>query len=106
MPGPQSLASESDLETQSVLEISGLFVPVFWVCAYFLRANAIVLIYLQVLASLDHSFSQQAATTGKPGDLDEVKRTLLETNIWLLLTTGAVSILHMLFEMLAFTSGK
>jgi hypothetical protein len=40
------------------------------------------------------------------GDLDEVKRMFLETNPILLGTTIAVSLLHSLFEMLAFKNGE
>lgn len=58
------------------------------------------------MASLDDSFKSQAATTGGGGgELDGVKRILTDTNPILLVTTVVVSLLHMLFEMLAFTSG-
>lgn len=59
----------------------------------------------QIQSSLDESFKQQSATTGGGmAQLDEIKRILVETNPWLLITTVVVSLLHMLFEMLAFTS--
>ncbi|KAL8281049.1 hypothetical protein RQP46_006407 [Phenoliferia psychrophenolica] len=59
----------------------------------------------QIMASLDDSMKTQAATTGGGGgELDEVKRMLTETNPILLITTVIVTILHMLFEFLAFTS--
>ncbi|GAA5844545.1 hypothetical protein JCM11251_001628 [Rhodosporidiobolus azoricus] len=59
----------------------------------------------QLLSTMDDAFSKQsAATGGGGGELDEIKRVLTETNVWLLITTAVVSVLHMLFEMLAFTS--
>lgn len=64
----------------------------------------------QVIASMDFSFKQstanpntalgQTASTG--AELEEFKRVLIETNIWLLGTTAVVSLLHTIFEMLAF----
>ncbi|GAA5886202.1 hypothetical protein JCM6882_004297 [Rhodosporidiobolus microsporus] len=59
----------------------------------------------QLLSTMDDAFGKQSqAMGGGGGELDEVKRILMETNVWLLLTTVVVSVLHMLFEMLAFTS--
>ncbi|KAI9831963.1 MAG: hypothetical protein M1826_002691 [Phylliscum demangeonii] len=66
-----------------------------------------------IYASLDEGIKQtqrQAATGGSLGaggdgsELEIVKRILVDTNIYLLATTGVVSILHMIFEMLAFKS--
>lgn len=64
----------------------------------------------QVYASLDASFKQsaanpksglgQSANTG--AELEEFKRILIDTNAYLLGTTFFVSILHTIFEMLAF----
>lgn len=59
-------------------------------------------------SSLDFSFKQQAANPGLSGststgaELEEFKRILVETNIFLLGTTFIVSILHTIFETLAF----
>jgi len=50
----------------------------------------------------DEAIKQQGGGTG--AELDEVKRMLLDTNPWFLALTGLVSILHMVFEMLAFKS--
>lgn len=63
-------------------------------------------------ASLDESFKQnqkQAAsgglTAGGDGsELEEFKRILIDTNVYLLSTTAIVTVLHMIFEMLAFKS--
>jgi len=64
----------------------------------------------QIIASMDFSFKQsaanpntalgQSASTG--AELEEFKRVLIETNIYLLGTTAIVSLLHTVFEMLAF----
>ncbi|KAJ7771117.1 cleft lip and palate associated transmembrane protein [Mycena maculata] len=60
----------------------------------------------QIFASMTHGFKEAAKTqgSGASAELDEVKRMLLETNPWFLGLTAAVSLLHMLFEMLAFKS--
>ncbi|RMY50108.1 hypothetical protein D0863_14967 [Hortaea werneckii] len=41
---------------------------------------------------------------GDGSEMELIKETLLDTNPWLLGTTGIVSILHMIFELLAFKS--
>ncbi|KAK7205660.1 cleft lip and palate transmembrane protein 1-domain-containing protein [Myxozyma melibiosi] len=56
----------------------------------------------QLLANMDAGFKQQALTGTGGGDMEELKRILLETNPYLMFITVAVSILHVLFEMLAF----
>ncbi|BGP40329.1 hypothetical protein JCM10449v2_004290 [Rhodotorula kratochvilovae] len=57
----------------------------------------------QLQSTMDDAFSKQSATMGDGGGgLDELKRILIETNPLLLITTVVVSILHMLFEFLAF----
>ncbi|KAJ7223955.1 cleft lip and palate associated transmembrane protein [Mycena rebaudengoi] len=60
----------------------------------------------QIFASMTHGFKEAAKTqgSGAGAELDEVKRMLLETNPWFLGLTGLVSILHVVFEMLAFKS--
>ena len=66
-----------------------------------------------IYASIDESMKQTqrkvAAGGSLPGggdgtELEELKRILLDTNAYLLATTGVVSVLHMVFEMLAFKS--
>ncbi|KAF8534186.1 cleft lip and palate transmembrane protein 1-domain-containing protein [Trichophaea hybrida] len=64
----------------------------------------------QITSSMDFSFKQsaanpntalgQSASTG--AELEEFKRVLIETNVYLLGTTAIVSLLHTIFEMLAF----
>ncbi|KAJ7068734.1 cleft lip and palate associated transmembrane protein [Mycena amicta] len=60
----------------------------------------------QIFASMNHGFAEAAKQQGGAGsaELDEVKRMLLETNPWFLGLTALVSVLHMVFEMLAFKS--
>lgn len=58
-----------------------------------------------IFATLDESMKQQSQSAlggMSSGDMDEVKRMFIETNPILLGTTIAVSLLHSLFEMLAF----
>ncbi|CAE6462956.1 unnamed protein product [Rhizoctonia solani] len=53
-----------------------------------------------VYASMTDSFDKQPASSA--GEIDELKRMLTETNPILLITTIVVSLLHGLFEILAF----
>lgn len=64
-------------------------------------------------ASIDEGTkqTQRQAASGGPmpaggdgSEFEEFKRVLVDTNVWLLATTGIVSILHMIFEALAFKS--
>lgn len=66
-----------------------------------------------IYASIDEGIkqNQRQIASGGPmpaagdgSELEEVKRILIDTNIWLLTTTGIVSVLHTIFEMLAFKS--
>ncbi|KAF2861212.1 cleft lip and palate transmembrane 1 [Piedraia hortae CBS 480.64] len=66
-----------------------------------------------IMASLDEgmketarraAYGQSTAGGGDGTELETIKEVLLNTNPWLLGTTGVVSILHMLFELLAFKS--
>ena len=59
----------------------------------------------QLQSTMDEAFTKQSAAMGgasSGGELDEIKRILIETNPVLLITTVVVSVLHMLFEFLAF----
>ncbi|TFK25929.1 cleft lip and palate associated transmembrane protein [Coprinopsis marcescibilis] len=59
----------------------------------------------QMFASMTHGFNEASKQQGTGGsEIDEIKRMLLETNPWFLGLTGLVSILHVVFEMLAFKS--
>ncbi|KAF3274554.1 hypothetical protein TWF970_007816 [Orbilia oligospora] len=58
-----------------------------------------------IYASMDQAFKVQAQQNNAQGaELEEVKRILIDTNIYLLSTTIIVSLLHTVFEMLAFKS--
>jgi len=60
----------------------------------------------QLYASLSSGFDE-AAKSGQgaaTAELDEIKRMLIETNPFLLILTAVVSVLHIVFEMLAFSS--
>ena len=66
-----------------------------------------------VMASMDEgmkdtarkaALGQAPAGGGDGSEMELIKETLLDTNPWLLGTTGVVSILHMIFELLAFKS--
>ncbi|KAI7904476.1 cleft lip and palate transmembrane protein 1-domain-containing protein [Cokeromyces recurvatus] len=70
-----------------------------------IRIEPISLWKFNIFATLDDSMKQQANSPlggMTAGDIDEVKRMFLETNPVLLGTTIVVSLLHSLFEMLAF----
>ncbi|KAK7470267.1 hypothetical protein VKT23_001700 [Stygiomarasmius scandens] len=58
----------------------------------------------QMFASMTHGFKEAAKQQGASAgaELDEIKRMLLETNPYFLGLTALVSVLHMVFEMLAF----
>ncbi|KAF8529950.1 cleft lip and palate transmembrane protein 1-domain-containing protein [Gautieria morchelliformis] len=60
----------------------------------------------QMYATLTSGFDEAAkgGAGAASAELDEVKRMLVETNPFLLILTAVVSILHMVFEMLAFSS--
>lgn len=66
--------------------------------------KAISTIKFNIFASMTQSFEQAAQQQGTGAEMDEVKRMLTETSPWLLITTGIVTVLHMLFEFLAFSS--
>jgi len=60
----------------------------------------------QMYAAMTNGFKEAAKQqgAGAGAELDEIKRMLIETNPWFLGLTGLVSVLHVLFEMLAFKS--
>lgn len=71
-----------------------------------LRVNykAISAMKFNIFASITASFEQSAQQQGSGAEIDELKRMLTETNPILLITTAIVTVLHMLFEFLAFSS--
>ncbi|KAG8907053.1 hypothetical protein FRB99_005430 [Tulasnella sp. 403] len=68
--------------------------------------HAISQMKFNLFSTFTHGFDEAANKGGgaATADLDEIKRMLIETNLWLLITTAIVSVLHMLFEVLAFTN--
>jgi len=60
----------------------------------------------QLFASLGFGFSEAAKQQGGSAnaEMDEIKRMLVETNPYFLALTAIVSVLHVVFEMLAFKS--
>ncbi|KAF8313464.1 cleft lip and palate transmembrane 1 [Clavulina sp. PMI_390] len=68
--------------------------------------HALSFMKFQIYASMSASFEQQAAANGgsASSEIDEVKRMFMETNPILLIVTAIVSVLHMLFEFLAFAA--
>ncbi|KAL1711746.1 cleft lip and palate transmembrane protein 1-domain-containing protein [Schizophyllum commune] len=59
----------------------------------------------QMFTTMTASFNEAAQKQGGGGaEFDEIKRMLLETNPYFLALTAFVTVLHMLFEMLAFSS--
>lgn len=57
-----------------------------------------------IFSTMTASMEQQATTQGSGAEMDEVKRMLTETSPWLLITTAIVTLLHTVFEFLAFSS--
>ena len=70
---------------------------------FYFSVTHVGLMKMQVFAALDQAAKQQAQAVGGSGaEFEEVKRIFLETNVYLLVATFAVSCLHSIFEMLAF----
>lgn len=60
----------------------------------------------QMLAAMDVQLrSQMEMMGGDASELDLIKSTLMDTNPWLLGLTMVVSLLHSLFDFLAFKNG-
>jgi hypothetical protein len=57
-----------------------------------------------IFSTMTASMEQQASAQGSGAEMDEVKRMLTETSPWLLITTALVTLLHTVFEFLAFSS--
>ena len=60
----------------------------------------------QIYTQMEQSFAMQQNAMGvAEGETDEFKRVLLDTNPWILGLTVAVSLLHSVFDFLAFKNG-
>ncbi|WRT65562.1 uncharacterized protein IL334_002507 [Kwoniella shivajii] len=67
--------------------------------------SAISSMKFNIFSAMTASFEQAAQQQGGGGaEFDEIKRTLTETSPWLLITTAIVTLLHTVFEFLAFSS--
>lgn len=60
--------------------------------------HALSTLKFNAFAAFSQGFDEAANKGGgaASADLDEIKRMLIETNVWLLITTAVVSVLHML----------
>jgi hypothetical protein len=68
-----------------------------------LEYNTLSMWKWQMMVQMQHSFKMQESWgSAAEGESDEIKRMLVETNPWLLVLTFAVSILHSVFDFLAF----
>eukprot|EP01116_Phalansterium_solitarium_P006671 TRINITY_DN19011_c0_g1_i1.p1 TRINITY_DN19011_c0_g1~~TRINITY_DN19011_c0_g1_i1.p1 ORF type:complete len:596 (-),score=240.59 TRINITY_DN19011_c0_g1_i1:399-2138(-) len=67
-----------------------------------LKFEPISLLWWQFLVQMDQSLQMQMSMGASEGDDDEFKRMLSETPVWLLALTVAVSLLHTVFDFLAF----
>jgi hypothetical protein len=56
------------------------------------------------MSHLEHSLSQQSGLGFTDKDMDDVRRLIAETSVYLLGITMLASMLHLLFEFLAFQS--
>lgn len=69
-----------------------------------LNYHALSSIKFGIFSTMTASMEQTATTQGSGAEMDEVKRMLTETSPWLLITTAIVTLLHTIFEFLAFSS--
>eukprot|EP01012_Entosiphon_sulcatum_P026116 TRINITY_DN3150_c0_g1_i1.p1 TRINITY_DN3150_c0_g1~~TRINITY_DN3150_c0_g1_i1.p1 ORF type:complete len:588 (+),score=138.74 TRINITY_DN3150_c0_g1_i1:26-1765(+) len=114
---PPQLGSHYIVDESSMTYKPILFVNEFWLLdEHLIEINAskkgeeltlelsydpIGLIKWQMLVQMEQSFATQASL-GLGGGHDEIKRMLLETNPYLLGLTFAVTMLHSIFDILAF----
>jgi hypothetical protein len=52
---------------------------------------------MQIFASMTHGFEEAAKNGQASGELDEIKRMLIETNPYFLALTALVSVLHVVY---------
>mmetsp|Transcript_15549 Transcript_15549/g.20277 ORF Transcript_15549/g.20277 Transcript_15549/m.20277 type:complete len:632 (-) Transcript_15549:1486-3381(-) len=55
-----------------------------------------------LMSGMERNWKTQEAMTGDDGESDVIRTMLMDTNPWLLAVTGVVSLLHSLFDFLAF----
>ena len=64
------------------------------------------LFFFRVMTQFDHVIKQQESILGEYTEFESVKRMFLETSPWLIALTLFVSLLHSLFDFLAFKNGN
>jgi hypothetical protein len=71
----------------------------------------ISMLKLQLLTHFDHSFKVNeslfgtSSATGVDGEMEKLKQMFIDTNPYLLLATLIVSVIHSIFDFLAFKNG-
>jgi hypothetical protein len=64
--------------------------------------SATSLLKFQLCAHFDHALKQQESIYGESREFDDIKRMFLETSSWLIVVTAIVTLLHTVFDFLAF----
>lgn len=67
--------------------------------------STISLLKFQLMAQFDHSIKTQEGMFGENGEFEQIKQMLLETSTWLIILTVIISLLHSVFDFLAFKNG-
>lgn len=67
--------------------------------------SPIGLFKLQLLTHFDHSFQVNEALLGNDGEMEKLKQMFIDTNPYLLIATLLVSVIHSVFDFLAFKNG-
>jgi hypothetical protein len=68
--------------------------------------NPIGMMKFQLLTNFDQSLRMNEEFFGSDGETEKLKQMFIDTNPYLLLVTLAVSLLHSIFDILAFKNGK
>ena len=61
---------------------------------------------LRLIQHLEEALRSQSDLGFAESDIDDVRRLISDTNVYLLAVTMVASVLHLLFEFLAFKSGQ
>lgn len=63
------------------------------------------MIYFRLMTHFDFAIKSQESIYGEHNEFESIKKMLLETSPWLIFVTFIVSLLHSLFDFLAFKNG-
>lgn len=63
------------------------------------------MIYFRLMTHFDFAIKSQESIYGEHNEFESIKKMLLETSPWLIFVTFCVSLLHSLFDFLAFKNG-